>query len=66
MLYFARRLAEGLDYNRKFSMRVERERMACTLLGSCYSDMMRYCRLYAYSEQYAENDFMSVALKSYM
>lgn len=38
---FARRLAEGLDCNRKFSMRVERERMACTLLGSCYSDMMR-------------------------
>jgi len=35
---FARWLAEGLDYNRKFSMRLERERMACTLLGSYYSD----------------------------
>ncbi|KAL9977629.1 hypothetical protein ACROYT_G015057 [Oculina patagonica] len=38
---FARRLAEGLDCNGNFSPRMERQRMAGALLGSCFSDIGR-------------------------
>ena len=42
LFQFTRCLAEGVPLNSAFNMHIERTRIACSLLGNCYSDMSQW------------------------
>ena len=43
---FTRCLAEGVPLNTAFNVHIERNRIACSLLGNCYTDMSQWVSIF--------------------